>query len=157
MPIKVNKNALLKAKILDATRRALLAQRINHIGTQTENPYSTTIAVREQQTDIQKDLIGLEDKSMETEGAVTMRQECPGGCEYIEKKNLWHGILNFSVCCSYYNTDHRPNDGSDNIEGHSHANATAESEPEILIAEKEYGSVATAKAEIDVGGENVCE
>lgn len=78
-PIKVNKNALLKAKILDATRRALLAQRINHISTQTDQPYSTTMLMRDQETDIQKDLIGLEDKSMETDGAVTLRQECPGG------------------------------------------------------------------------------
>lgn len=79
-PIKVNKNALLKAKILDATRRALLAQRINHMGTQTEHPFSTTMLMREKQTDIQSDLIGLTDASMETDGAVTLRQECPGGC-----------------------------------------------------------------------------
>lgn len=78
-PIKVNKNALLKAKILDATRRALLAQRITHMATQTD-PIFTTVLLREKQTDIQKDLIGLEDKGMETDGAVMIRQEYPGGC-----------------------------------------------------------------------------
>lgn len=40
--------------------------------------------MREKETDIQKDLIGLEDKSMETDGAVTIRSECPGGCKYFE-------------------------------------------------------------------------
>lgn len=89
-PIKVNKNALLKAKILDATRRALLAQRITHTGTQTD-PFKLAVLMREKQTDIQKDLIGLEDKSMETDGAVTLRQECPGGCNY--SSNAISGLI----------------------------------------------------------------
>lgn len=77
-PPKVNKNALLKAKILDATRRALLAQKICHIGIQTEP--STTL-LREQSIDVQKDLIRKMDKSMDTDGVVTIRRECPRGCK----------------------------------------------------------------------------
>lgn len=76
-PQKVNKNALLKAKILDATRRALLAQKICHIGIQTE---PTTTLVREQSIDVQKDLIRKMDKSMDTDGVITIRRECPQGC-----------------------------------------------------------------------------
>lgn len=76
-PQKVNKNALLKAKILDATRRALLAQKICHIGIQTE---PTTTLVREQSIDVQTDLIRKMDKSMDTDGVVTIRRECPQGC-----------------------------------------------------------------------------
>lgn len=76
-PQKVNKNALLKAKILDATRRALLAQKICHIGVQTEP--STTL-VREQSIDVQKDLIRKMDKAMDTDGVITIRRECPRGC-----------------------------------------------------------------------------
>lgn len=76
-PQKVNKNALLRAKILDATRRALLAQKICHIGIQTE---PTTALVREQSIDVQKDLIRKMDKAMDTDGVITIRRECPRGC-----------------------------------------------------------------------------
>lgn len=90
---KVNKNALLKAKILDATRRALLAQKICHIGIQTEP--STTL-VREQSIGVQKDLIRKIDKSMDTDGVVTIRRECPRGCKWPPRKTViilgrnWH-------------------------------------------------------------------
>lgn len=79
-PQKVNKNALLKAKILDATRRALLAQRICHIGVQTE---PTTTLMREQSIGVQNDLIRKVDKSMDTDGVVMIRRECPRGCNLL--------------------------------------------------------------------------
>lgn len=72
-----NKNALLKAKILDATRRALLAQRISHTGTQTD---SGAILLREKSIGVQKDLIQMVDKSEDTDGAITIRRDRPGGC-----------------------------------------------------------------------------
>lgn len=75
-PQKVNKNALLKAKILDATRRALLAQKINHIGTQTD-AYATLL--REKSIGVQKDLIRMVDKSEDTDGTITIRKDRPGG------------------------------------------------------------------------------
>lgn len=78
-PSKVNKNALLKAKILDATRRALLAQKINHVGTQTD-AYATLL--REKSIGVQKDLIEMLDKSADTDGTITIRKDRPGGCEY---------------------------------------------------------------------------
>lgn len=77
-PQKVNKNALLKAKILDATRRALLAQKINHVATQTD-AYATLL--REKATGVQKDLILMHDKSADTDGTITIRKDRPGGCE----------------------------------------------------------------------------
>lgn len=77
-PQKVNKNALLKAKILDATRRALLAQKINHIGTQTD-AYATLL--REKAIGVQKDLILMLDKSEHTDGTITIRRDRPGGCK----------------------------------------------------------------------------
>lgn len=79
-PSKVNKNALLKAKILDATRRALLAQKINHIGTQTD-AYATLM--REKSIGVQKDLIQMLDKSADTDGTITIRKDRPGGCKYL--------------------------------------------------------------------------
>lgn len=78
-PSKVNKNALLKAKILDATRRALLAQRISHIGTQTEDERATLL--REKAIDVQTDLIEMLDKAEDTDGTVTIRKDRPGGCK----------------------------------------------------------------------------
>ncbi|KAG4068361.1 hypothetical protein HA402_007881 [Bradysia odoriphaga] len=51
---------MLKAKILDATRRALLSQRIAHIWTQT-------------------DPIPTKEKQVETDGSVTIKKESPGG------------------------------------------------------------------------------
>lgn len=77
---KPNKNALLKAKILDATRRALLAQRITHIGTQTE---STATLLREKSIGVQNDLILMLDKCEDTDGQITIRNDRPGGCEFI--------------------------------------------------------------------------
>lgn len=77
-PQKVNKNALLKAKILDATRRALLAQKINHVGTQTD-AYATLL--REKSIGVQKDLIRMVDKSEHTDGTITIRKDRPGGCK----------------------------------------------------------------------------
>lgn len=78
---KVNKNALLKAKILDATRRALLAQRISHVGTQTED--NRAILMRDKSSDVQKDLIQMVDKSEDTDGTITIRKDRPGGCNSI--------------------------------------------------------------------------
>lgn len=75
---KVNKKALMKAKILDATRRALLAQRIGNVATQTE---PRTILVRDQCIDAQRDLIKTCDKSFETDGELTIRKENPTGCK----------------------------------------------------------------------------
>lgn len=75
-PQKVNKNALLKAKILDATRRALLAQKINHVGTQTD---AYTTLLREKAIGVQKDLIRMVDKSEHTDGTITIRKDRPGG------------------------------------------------------------------------------
>lgn len=80
-PQKVNKNALLKAKILDATRRALLAQKINHVSTQTD-AYATML--REKSTDVQDDLIVMLDKCEATDGTITIRKDRPGGCMYLE-------------------------------------------------------------------------
>lgn len=77
-PIKVNKNALLKAKLLDVTRRALLAQKITHTGTQTD---TTATLLREKSIGVQKDLIRMKDKAVETDGLMTIRKETPGGCE----------------------------------------------------------------------------
>lgn len=77
-PQKVNKNALLKAKILDATRRALLAQKINHVATQTD-AYATLL--REKAIGVQKDLILMHDKSEDTDGTITIRKDRPGGCK----------------------------------------------------------------------------
>lgn len=87
-PSKVNKNALLKAKILDATRRALLAQKINHIGTQTD-AYATLM--REKAIDVQKDLIQMLDKSADTDGTITIRKDRPGGCKCSKYRfqRLW--------------------------------------------------------------------
>lgn len=84
-PAKINKNALLKAKILDATRRALLAQRICHVGTQTD---MKATLVREKEIDVQKDLIEMFDKSMDTDGAVTIRKEYSSGCKMCKIKWL---------------------------------------------------------------------
>lgn len=78
-PRKVNKNALLKAKILDATRRALLAQKICHIGIQTE---PTTSFVREKSIDTY-DLIRKNDKAVDTDGVITIRRQCPRGCKFL--------------------------------------------------------------------------
>ncbi|XP_055322630.1 uncharacterized protein LOC129578312 [Sitodiplosis mosellana] len=75
-PQKVNKNALLKAKILDATRRALLAQKINHVATQTD-AYATLL--REKAIGVQKDLIRMVDKAEHTDGTITIRKDRPGG------------------------------------------------------------------------------
>lgn len=75
---EAKRNALLKAKILDASRRALLAQRISHIATQTE---SGAILMREKSIDVQKDLIRMVDKSEDTDGAITIRRDRPGGCK----------------------------------------------------------------------------
>lgn len=77
-PQKVNKNALLKAKILDATRRALLAQKINHVATQTD---AHATLMREKSIGVQKDLIQMLDKSEHTDGTVTIRKDRPGGCK----------------------------------------------------------------------------
>lgn len=74
---KVNKNALLKAKLLDATRRALLAQRICHVGTQTD----TVVILREKAIGVQKDLIRMVDKCEDTDGTITIRRDRPGGCK----------------------------------------------------------------------------
>ncbi|KAJ6639253.1 hypothetical protein Bhyg_11995, partial [Pseudolycoriella hygida] len=63
-PSKADKNALLKAKILDATRRALISQRIAHTSCQT-------------------DPIPSRDQQVETDGSVTIKKESPGGCEKI--------------------------------------------------------------------------
>lgn len=82
-PSKVNKNALLKAKLLDVTRRALLAQKITHTGTQTD---SVATLLREKSIGVQKDLIRTRDKTVETDGLVTIRKEMPGGCESKSKK-----------------------------------------------------------------------
>lgn len=79
-PQKVNKNALLKAKILDATRRALLAQKINHVGTQTD---AYTTLLREKAVGVQKDLIRMVDKSEHTDGTITIRKDRPGGRKYF--------------------------------------------------------------------------
>ncbi|XP_031619605.1 uncharacterized protein LOC116338469 [Contarinia nasturtii] len=75
-PQKVNKNALLKAKILDATRRALLAQKINHVGSQTD---AYTTLLREKAIGVQKDLIKMIDKCEDTDGTITIRKDRPGG------------------------------------------------------------------------------
>lgn len=72
------RNALLKAKILDATRRALLAQRILHVGTQTD---FGAILMREKSIDAQNDLIQMVDKSEDTDGTITICRDRPGGCK----------------------------------------------------------------------------
>lgn len=77
---EAKRNALLKVKILDATRRALLAQRISHVATQTE---SGAILMREKSIDVQKDLIQMVDKSEDTDGAITIRRDRPGGCKSL--------------------------------------------------------------------------
>lgn len=64
---------------MDATRRALLAQRISHVGTQTD---SGAILMREKAIEVQKDLIKMLDKSEDTDGAITIRRDRPGGSEY---------------------------------------------------------------------------
>lgn len=68
----------MKAKILDATRRALLAQKINHVATQTD-AYATML--REKSTGIQNDLIVMLDKCEATDGTITIRKDRPGGCK----------------------------------------------------------------------------
>lgn len=70
---------MLKAKILDATRRALLAQKINHVATQTD-AYATML--REKSTGVQDDLIVMLDKCEATDGTITIRKDRPGGCKY---------------------------------------------------------------------------
>lgn len=79
-PSKANKSAILKARILDATRRALLAQRISHIGTQTDDERATLL--REKAIDVQTDLIETHDKAADTDGTVTIRRDRPGGREF---------------------------------------------------------------------------
>lgn len=79
-PLKVNKNALLKAKLLDVTRRALLAQKISHTSTQTD---PTATILREKSVGVQRDLIKVHDKLVETDGLVTIRKEIPGGCKLV--------------------------------------------------------------------------
>lgn len=80
---------MLKAKILDATRRALLAQKINHIATQTD-AYATML--REKATGVQKDLILMHDKSADTDGTITIRKDRPGGCK-LDDVSLQIGFL----------------------------------------------------------------
>lgn len=75
---EAKRSALLRAKILDATRRALLAQRISHVATQTE---FGAILMGEKSIDVQKDLIQMVDKSEDTDGAITIRRDRPGGCK----------------------------------------------------------------------------
>lgn len=65
---------------MDATRRALLAQRISHIGTQTEDERATLL--REKAVDVQTDLIEMLDKAEDTDGTVTIRKDRPGGCKF---------------------------------------------------------------------------
>lgn len=120
---------MLKAKILDATRRALLAQRITHMGTQTD-PFKLAVLMREKTTDIQKDLIGLEDKSMETDGAVTLRQECPGGCKYFSHANLF--LLSKYFSFSYNHTNHWPNDRSYIVQRYGYTNTIAQGQSVVL-------------------------
>lgn len=89
----MNKNALLKAKILDATRRALLAQKINHVGTQTD-AYATLL--REKAIGVQKDLIRMVDKSEHTDGTITIRKDRPGGRMYLIEEFTF--FLKFLIC-----------------------------------------------------------
>lgn len=99
-PSKADKNALLKAKILDATRynfnikllsnvlnsikinvidrRALIFQKIANASTQTDSVQ--TKLFRDADNDVQIDLILQQDRSVETDGAVTIRPENLGGC-----------------------------------------------------------------------------
>lgn len=65
---------------MDATRRALLAQKINHIATQTD---AHATILREKATGVQNDLILMLDKSADTDGTITIRKDRPGGCESI--------------------------------------------------------------------------
>lgn len=133
-PIKVNKNALLKAKILDATRRALLAQRICHMATQTD-PIFTTVLLREKQTDIQKDLIGLEDKAMETDGAVMIRQEYPGGCK--KQTTTRHRLFDCQnkLSSSFNYTNYWANDRSHIQQRNGYTNSTTKNQFVVFIAE----------------------
>lgn len=75
---KVNKKALLKARILDASRRALIAQKIGHIGTQTD---IRPTLYRDRSIDVQRDLIKKIDKSFDTDGEITIKKEGAGGCK----------------------------------------------------------------------------
>lgn len=69
---------------MDATRRALLAQKINHVATQTD-AYATLM--REKSIGVQKDLIKMIDKAEHTDGTITIRKDRPGGCKNIEFKH----------------------------------------------------------------------
>lgn len=104
---EAKRKTLLRAKILDATRRALLAQRISHVGTQTE---SSAVLMREKSIDVQKDLIQMVDKSEDTDGAITIRRDDLSGCKTC-LINIYKIIFkhDFFFCSNNY-TNCRSND-----------------------------------------------
>lgn len=59
-------------------RRALRAHKTTTVSVQTD-PLSTKL-LKEVSIDVQKDLIQMDDQSVETDGAVTIKKERPGGC-----------------------------------------------------------------------------
>lgn len=83
---------------MDATRRALLLQRISHAATQTE---SGTILMREKSIDVQKDLIQMVDKSEDTDGAITIRRDRPGGCKCLFSINT-HQVIAHRILIEFF-------------------------------------------------------
>ncbi|GAB0097695.1 hypothetical protein DMENIID0001_133610 [Sergentomyia squamirostris] len=76
-PIKEpNTNALLKAKLLDASRRALRAMKINSVSCQTD--FQPTVLMKEVGICAQKDLIHQRDVGILTDGTITVRNIPPG-------------------------------------------------------------------------------
>lgn len=81
-PIKEpNTNALLKAKLLDASRRALRAMKANSVSCQTD--FQPTIVMKEVGFNVQTDLVGQRDVGILTDGTVTIRNIPPGTRESL--------------------------------------------------------------------------
>lgn len=77
---KVDKNALLKAKLLDASRRAIKASKQSNISTQTD-PIPVKL-MKEASIEIQNDLILMCDQECLTDGTITVK-DSSGNCKKI--------------------------------------------------------------------------
>lgn len=108
---KANKSALLKAKILDASRRALLAQKRCHVAVQTK---TSAKLMWEKGTDVQKDLIAMIDRAVETDGSVSFRKDIPGRCAFFSILFASKENNNIDIF-SYYHTNRGSYDGRRSI------------------------------------------
>ncbi|XP_055690795.1 uncharacterized protein LOC129794144 [Lutzomyia longipalpis] len=87
-----NTNALLKAKLLDASRRAVRAMKNNSVSCQTD--FQPTIVMKEVGFNVQTDLIGQRDVGILTDGSITVRNIPPGTFFFTHSVSQMTEIMN---------------------------------------------------------------